>query len=112
MILAVIVINKPTITMATATYINVLSSSLEVDPTAPLLCVGEVLAVQFKLPATATLSVVACNMIVAVIVTDSVVVVTDSVVVVTNSVVVSVTVISSIRPESVPPAVPLVILML
>ena len=95
--LAVIVINKPTITMATATYIGVLSSSLEVDPTTLLLCVGEGLGVQFKLPVTVTvtLSVVVCNMTV-----------------VTNSVVVSVTVKSATRPESVPPAVPLVILML
>ena len=40
--------------MATATYIGVLSLSLEVDPTAPLLCVGEGLGVQFKLPVTVT----------------------------------------------------------
>ena len=98
--LAIIVINNPTITMATATYIGVLSVSLEVDPTAPLLCVGEGLGVWAK--SAVTVSVAVCNVTVAVTMTNSVVVVL-------NSVVVNVTIISSSRPELVPAAVPLML---
>ena len=48
----VIVINRPTITMVTVTYIGVLSVSLDeqlVDPAALLLCVGEGLIVREEL---------------------------------------------------------------
>ena len=85
--------------METATYIGVLSVSLEADPTAPLLCVGEGLGVQFK---SAVIVIILVCVTIAVTMTNSVAVVIYSVM----------TVVSSSRPESVPLAVPLVTLML